>query len=88
MVLCVVIKNPISICACYYWKGDHVVCSSLGYQSLSEVALAADCNVSFWNPEEDKENGSLCFDVGSLKKIMEQPTPKLLILNAPHNPSG
>lgn len=64
--------------------GDHVVCTFPGYQSLYEIARSIGCQVSFWDPTE--ERGWL-FDVEKLKDLL-QPNTRLVVVNFPHNPTG
>jgi aspartate/methionine/tyrosine aminotransferase len=65
-------------------KGDHVICTFPGYQSLYEVAEGLGCEVTRWEPEE--ENGWR-FDPDSLEQNI-RPNTKLVIVNFPHNPTG
>lgn len=65
-------------------KGDHVICTWPGYQSLYQIAESIGCEVSKWEPNE--ENG-WNFDLNSLEKNLK-PNTKLLIVNFPHNPTG
>jgi aspartate/methionine/tyrosine aminotransferase len=65
-------------------KGDHVVCTFPGYQSLYEIAKGLDCEVTEWRPNES--NGWR-FDPEALEGHIKSNT-KLLIVNFPHNPTG
>lgn len=65
-------------------KGDHVVCTFPGYQSLYEVAEGLGCEVTRWRPDENK---SWRFDPEFLEKSINKKT-KLIIVNFPHNPTG
>jgi aspartate/methionine/tyrosine aminotransferase len=65
-------------------KGDHVICTFPGYQSLYEVAQGLGCEVTRWEPEE--ENGWR-FDPDFLEKAIRKNT-RLLVVNFPHNPTG
>ncbi|WP_346860867.1 aminotransferase class I/II-fold pyridoxal phosphate-dependent enzyme [uncultured Draconibacterium sp.] len=69
---------------CILEKGDHVVASFPGYQSLYEIANAMGCEISKWQP--NFTNGWK-FDVEKLKSLL-RPNTKLLVINFPHNPSG
>ncbi len=69
---------------CMLKKGDHVVCTFPGYQSLYEIANALGCEVSKWLP--DYESG-WSFNIEKLKLLL-RPDTKLLIINFPHNPTG
>lgn len=65
-------------------KGDHIVCTFPGYQSLYEVAEGLGCEVTKWQPEE--KNGWE-FNLEFLKQNI-RPNTKLIIVNFPHNPTG
>lgn len=62
---------------------DHVICMRPAYQSLYEVSKSIDCELSFWNFNEN----SWTFEIQALKKLVKTNT-KLIILNLPHNPTG
>lgn len=64
-------------------KGDGVIVSGPGYQSLYEVAAAIGCEISFWYPNND----TLRFNVEHLESLISKNT-KLIVLNFPHNPTG
>jgi len=64
--------------------GDHVICTFPGYQSLYEVARSIGCEVSTWEPDEER---GWRFDVEELKEKMQSNT-KLVVVNFPHNPTG
>lgn len=65
-------------------KGDHVICTFPGYQSLYEVAEGLGCEVTRWEPDE--QNGWR-FDPEFLVKNIK-PNTKLIVFNFPHNPTG
>lgn len=65
-------------------KGDHVICTFPGYQSLYEVAQGLGCEVTKWQPDE---NQNWRFDPEFLAKNIKSNT-KLIIWNFPHNPTG
>jgi aspartate/methionine/tyrosine aminotransferase len=65
-------------------KGDHVICTYPGYQSLYEIARAIGCEVTKWLPEEEK---GWRFDPNFLIDNMK-PNTKLIVCNFPHNPTG
>ncbi len=65
-------------------KGDHVITTFPGYQSLYEIANSIGCKVSHWKPKE--KNGWL-FDITDLESLTEE-TTRLLVINFPHNPTG
>ncbi len=64
--------------------GDHAVVTWPGYQSLYEVARAAGADVTLHELRED-DRWSLDVErlIGSLR-----PGTKLVVVNAPHNPTG
>jgi aspartate/methionine/tyrosine aminotransferase len=64
--------------------GDHIVCTFPGYQSLYEVARSIGCDVSVWEPDE---NRGWCFDPGQLEKMI-RPDTRMVVVNFPHNPTG
>lgn len=65
-------------------RGDHVICTFPGYQSLYEVAEGLGCQVTRWEPEEES---GWRFDPGFLEQQI-RPNTKLAIVNFPHNPTG
>jgi len=65
-------------------KGDHVVVTFPGYQSLYEIADALGCEVTRWVPEESDQWE---FDIERLRSRLKRNT-KLLVINFPHNPTG
>jgi len=65
-------------------KGDHVVCTFPGYQSLYQIAESIGCEVSRWEPVEDE---GWLFRVDDLLEKLRSDT-KLLVVNFPHNPTG
>ncbi len=65
-------------------KGDHVIATFPGYQSLYEIANSLDCEVSKWTP---KEENAWIFDVNDLQNLIKDNT-KLIVINFPHNPTG
>lgn len=65
-------------------RGDHVICTFPGYQSLYEVAEGSGCEVTRWLPEE--EHGWR-FDPDFLEANI-RPNTRLLVVNFPHNPTG
>ncbi|HEY7590304.1 MAG TPA: aminotransferase class I/II-fold pyridoxal phosphate-dependent enzyme [Candidatus Limnocylindrales bacterium] len=64
--------------------GDHVVVTWPGYQSLYEVARASGADVTLHELHES-DGWSLDVErlIGSLR-----PTTRLVVVNAPHNPTG
>ena len=65
-------------------RGDHVVATFPGYQSLYEVAQAIGCEVTRWLPEKQ---GGWVFDPDRLRAALK-PNTKLIAMNFPHNPTG
>jgi aspartate/methionine/tyrosine aminotransferase len=75
----------LDFCLAFLSPGDHVVVNFPCYQSLSEIPRALGCAVDPWPLRE--EGGRWAFDVEALSRLLE-PKTKLVILNAPHNPTG
>ena len=65
-------------------KGDHVVTTFPGYQSLYEIASSLGCEVSKWIP---KTQNGFVFNINDLKNLIRDNT-KLIVINFPHNPTG
>ena len=65
-------------------KGDHVICTYPGYQSLYEIARAIGCEVTKWLPNEET---GWWFDPDFLFNNIK-PNTKLIVCNFPHNPTG
>jgi len=65
-------------------KGDHVIATFPGYQSLYELAKSTGCEVTKWEPNEEK---GWQFDPEFLRASI-QPNTKALVFNFPHNPTG
>ena len=64
--------------------GDHLVCTFPGYQSLYAVARSIGCEVSTWEPDEER---GWRFDVERLPGLLRSNT-RLIVVNFPHNPTG
>lgn len=64
--------------------GDHAIVTWPGYQSLYEVARACGANVTL---HELREECDWAIDVDALRRQVTQKT-KLIVINAPHNPTG
>jgi aspartate/methionine/tyrosine aminotransferase len=64
--------------------GDHAVVTWPGYQSLYEVARATGAEVSLHELREDAGWG---LDVDLLRRQIT-PATRLIVVNAPHNPTG
>src|SRR5262245_58818329 len=69
---------------CLLEKGDHVVCTFPGYQSLYQIARSIGCNVSRWQADEAR---GWRFDPKDLQRLI-RPQTRLVVLNFPHNPTG
>ena len=65
-------------------KGDHIIVTFPGYQSLYEIAKSLGCEVTCWEPEEDK---NWFFNPEFLEKNIRKNT-KMIVVNFPHNPTG
>jgi aspartate/methionine/tyrosine aminotransferase len=64
--------------------GDHVIVTWPGYQSLYEVARAAGADVTL---HELHEADGWALDVDRLRREVT-PATRLIVVNAPHNPTG
>jgi aspartate/methionine/tyrosine aminotransferase len=64
--------------------GDHAVVTWPGYQSLYEVGRAAGAEISLHELQEDERWG---LDVERLIAAL-RPETRLVVVNAPHNPTG
>lgn len=69
---------------CLLERGDHVICTFPGYQSLYQVALALGCEVTRWQPDE---SAGWRFDPEFLRRSI-RPNTRLIVWNFPHNPTG
>lgn len=63
-------------------KGDHVITTFPGYQSLYEVANSMGCELSRWMPDKDGK-----FNIQNLFELVKTNT-RLIVFNFPHNPTG
>lgn len=70
---------------CMLTKGDHMIVTYPGYQSLYQVAESIGCEVSNWVAQETET--SWVFEVDQLAKLIQKNT-KALVINFPHNPTG
>ncbi len=64
--------------------GDHAIVTWPGYQSLYEVARAAGADVTL---HELREADGWALDVERLRAAL-RPDTRLVVVNAPHNPTG
>jgi aspartate/methionine/tyrosine aminotransferase len=64
--------------------GDHAVVTWPGYQSLYEIARAAGADVTL---HELREDADWQLDLDLLRRQVT-PATKLIVVNAPHNPTG
>ena len=64
--------------------GDHAIVTWPGYQSLYEVGRAAGADVTL---HELREGAAWAIDVDLLRRQVT-PTTRLIVVNAPHNPTG
>jgi aspartate/methionine/tyrosine aminotransferase len=64
--------------------GDHAVVTWPGYQSLYEIARAAGADVTLHELREDR---AWALDIDLLRRQVT-PATKLIVVNAPHNPTG
>ncbi len=64
--------------------GDHAIVTWPGYQSLYEVARAAGADVTL---HELREDAGWALDLDLLRRQVT-PETRLIVVNAPHNPTG
>ena len=64
--------------------GDHAVVTWPGYQSLYEVARATGADVTL---HELREEAAWAIDIDALRRQVTSAT-RLIVVNAPHNPTG
>jgi Aspartate/tyrosine/aromatic aminotransferase len=64
--------------------GDHVIATWPGYQSLYEIARAVGADVTL---HELREDARWALDLDLLRRQVT-PATKLIVVNAPHNPTG
>ena len=64
--------------------GDHAIVTWPGYQSLYEVACAAGADVTL---HELREEAGWALDLDLLRRQVT-PATRLVVVNAPHNPTG
>jgi aspartate/methionine/tyrosine aminotransferase len=63
---------------------DHVIAHSPGYQSLTEVARGAGCEVTRW---QARERNGWALDLDDLRYAL-RPNTRVIVINTPHNPTG
>jgi aspartate/methionine/tyrosine aminotransferase len=64
--------------------GDHAIVTWPGYQSLFQIALAAGAETSL---HELREEDGWALDVDRIRAAL-RPETRLIVVNAPHNPTG
>ena len=64
--------------------GDHMIVTWPGYQSLYEVARATGADVTL---HELREDAGWAIDIDLLRRQLT-PATRLIVVNAPHNPTG
>jgi aspartate/methionine/tyrosine aminotransferase len=64
--------------------GDHAIVTWPGYQSLYEVARSTGAEVTL---HELREDGGWRIDIDELRRQVT-PATRLIVVNAPHNPTG
>ena len=67
-----------------FGPGDHAIVTWPAYQSLYEVARAAGADVTL---HELREDADWAIDIGLLRRQIT-PATRLIVVNAPHNPTG
>lgn len=64
--------------------GDHLIVHRPCYQSLSDIAAAAGCDVSSW---QAREEDGWALDPDELRRLVRRST-RAIVINTPHNPTG
>src|SRR5450756_759306 len=64
--------------------GDHVIATHPGYQTLYGIAEALGCEVTYWEPDEER---GWRFDPAFVRREL-RPSTRLIVANFPHNPTG
>jgi len=64
--------------------GDHVIVTHPGYQTLYGIAEGLGCEVTYWQPDEER---GWRFDPGFVRRALRSET-RLIVANFPHNPTG
>ncbi len=64
--------------------GDHVIVTHPGYQSLFSLAETIGCEVTYWQPDEER---GWRFDPTFVRRAL-RPATRLIVANFPHNPTG
>lgn len=65
-------------------RGDHVICTWPGYQSLYEVARSLGAEVTLLPLDPDR---GWAGDMDALRRAL-RPATRLVVINYPHNPTG
>ena len=65
-------------------KGDHVIVTRPGYQSLYQIAISIGCEMSWWEPRLQSD---MAFHIEDLSSLVT-PKTRLIVVNFPHNPTG
>src|SRR3990172_8171052 len=66
-------------------KGDHVISTFPGYQTLYGIAESLGCSITKWLPEVRDNRWK--FDIEFIRNSILKNT-KLIVVNFPHNPTG
>ena len=78
----------LNLCMAILSPGDRVVVNFPCYQSLAEIPASLGCDVVPWNfREQNSPTRRWAIDPDELAKLVGK-TTKLIVLNAPHNPTG
>ncbi|PKL09488.1 MAG: aminotransferase [Spirochaetae bacterium HGW-Spirochaetae-7] len=81
----------LNLCMALLEKGDRVVVNAPCYQSLSEIPRSLGCELVPWHFRETAGQGGKprwFLDPDELPGLAGSGGTKLIILNAPHNPTG
>lgn len=80
----------LNLCLAMLKPGDEVVVNAPCYQSLAEIPRALGCSVKSWNYREvvGADGSSRWFLDPAELPALSRGSAKMIILNAPHNPTG
>ena len=86
LLVCSGAQEPIFLfCLAMLTSDDEVIVQMPCYQSLHSIPESIGCKVFNWTVQYHGDTPG--FDIGALEKMISDKT-KVIILNAPHNPTG
>jgi aspartate/methionine/tyrosine aminotransferase len=83
-------EGILNLCLAMLKSGDEVIVNAPCYQSLAEIPRAMGCTVKFWEFREvaAEDGSSRWFLDPDELPALSAGKAKMIILNAPHNPTG